>query len=68
VCYNARIRIQKPAVAYAVVGKLLQKSSVSKFVCSIAKYFSSSKFHHFYQTCHSWSGNTIFETKKTIEN
>jgi hypothetical protein len=28
--------------------KLLQKSSVSKFVCSVAKYFSSTKFHHSY--------------------
>jgi hypothetical protein len=26
--------------------KLLQKSSVSKFVCSVAKCFLSTKFHH----------------------
>jgi hypothetical protein len=29
---------------------LRQKSSVSKFVCSIAKYFVSSEFNHFYIT------------------
>jgi hypothetical protein len=41
------------------VRKLLQKSSVSKFVCSIAQYFLLSKFHHFLLTV----ADVIFEVE-----
>jgi hypothetical protein len=46
--------------------KLLQKSSVSKFVYSIAKcFFYLVNFTIFIKDsrCHCWSGNTIFEIK-----
>jgi hypothetical protein len=33
------VHIQKPVVSYDIVHKLLQKSSVSKFVCCIANFF-----------------------------